>query len=66
MFPVSTSASVPDTAAPGKITWEDVGTAAPAGSAATVAQWVPNTFYASGQVIAAADTGHFYLARSSG
>jgi hypothetical protein len=66
MFPASTLATIPDTAAPGKITWEDVGTAAPPGSGSTIAQWAPNMLYASGQVITDADTAHYYLARSSG
>jgi hypothetical protein len=65
-FPVSALAIVADTAAPHKITWEDVGTAAPAGSGTTIAQWAPNTYYAGGQLITDADTGHFYIARSSG
>jgi hypothetical protein len=66
IFPASTLATVSDTVAPAKITWEDVGATAPAGSGTTVAQWAPNTFYAAGQLLADADTGHFYLARSSG
>jgi len=57
---------VADTTAPGKITWEDVGTTAPAGSPTSVPQWAPNTLYVAGQVIADADNGHFYLARTSG